>query len=346
MAQRGGWLTEARRKLPSGRGTAPRNTSWGGRAVVGLWEPRKGGIQLGLVQGDFLEEAGFKRGQWGEASAEAARTYALPWPRSELLLLPPPLPKVPPRPTVPGSGQSFLGLRFSSLPTHLCNTNLGKLLLWGCHPGEFSSQPTWLAACPGPPAELPLPRPLIASVPAAPPLAGLSSSLQTGQTGCTDAHQVARPAALKPGVFKWSRGTALVSAPEIVALRWGRVCVAVNFAFWRPWAPASCHAPLVPGVFSHCSCPQMLTGGLTDTSRATGCSYSAALKSFIVRGPNRDSVGTGDGCRGCLAKTALSLALKGDRETRRGRGSRERVWAEAVGLKLEHLPAQPWPPGG
>ena len=68
VAQRGGWLTEARRKLPPGRGTAPRNTSWGGRAVVELWEPRKGGLQVGLVQGDFLEEAGFKRGQWGEAS--------------------------------------------------------------------------------------------------------------------------------------------------------------------------------------------------------------------------------------------------------------------------------------
>lgn len=72
VAQRGGWLAEARRKLPPGRGTAPRNTSWGGRAVVELGEPRKGGIQVGLVQGDFLEEAGFKRGQWGSQDTRSA----------------------------------------------------------------------------------------------------------------------------------------------------------------------------------------------------------------------------------------------------------------------------------
>lgn len=110
------------------------------------------------------------------------------------------------------------------------------------------------------------------------------------------------------------------------------MCVAVNFAFWRPWAPASCHAPLGPGVFSHCSCPQMLTGGLTDASRAMGCSYSAALKRLIVRVPNRDSVGNGGWVSsshwaGLPGKDNFEPGLKG----RQGDQERKGVQGEGVG---------------
>lgn len=48
----------------------------GSKAVDEPWKPRKGRGRR-LVQGGFLEEAGFELGQWDKASS-VARTQALP----------------------------------------------------------------------------------------------------------------------------------------------------------------------------------------------------------------------------------------------------------------------------
>lgn len=78
---------EAGRKMPLGRGQSP--------GMAGLWlscvSPEREDMAE-LDQGGFLEEAGFKLGQQGEASSEAARTRALSRPHAEFLLLSLPAP--------------------------------------------------------------------------------------------------------------------------------------------------------------------------------------------------------------------------------------------------------------
>lgn len=81
-----------------------------------------------------------------------------------------------------------------------------------------------------------------------------------------------------------------------------------------------------------------------------GHANSAAVKSFTVKGPDRDSWARGVGSSnqpglGCLAKTTLSLVLKEGQRDKERKGDPGRAWAKAVGLMLEPLLVQPWSPG-
>lgn len=123
---RGAWPPEAGRKLLLGRGSVPWKTSLGGKAVCSSAM----GTQDGLVQGGFLEVAGLKLGQQGEAFSEVPGGLFCPGHR--LLLFPPPPsqerhPLNPPQgPPYQGLGRAFWGLGTPPWPRSLQHT-LGEI---------------------------------------------------------------------------------------------------------------------------------------------------------------------------------------------------------------------------
>lgn len=110
--------------------------------------------------------------------------------------------------------------------------------------------------------------------------------------------------------------------------------------------PHPCSAPLRPRCVSTPPAPDLPHRCQQGDGRANG----AAVKSFTVKGPDRDSWARGVGSSnqpglGCLAKTTLSLVLKGGQRDKERKGDPGRAWAEAMGLVLEPLLVQPWSPG-
>ena len=170
-----------------------------------------------------------------------------------------------------------------------------------------------MAACPW---QLPLRSPCHPLSPHCPGLASLASLQPHPRHAChpcgrldspaaqTPA-ELARPAALKPGSFWWGREDR-TDAPG------GAVGAGVSFAFGNRWASGPCLAPLHPRGVSSLLLPPDVPWGPYRCQQGDGHANGAALKSFSVKGPDRDSVGKGVGSSqqpgpGCLAKTTLGL---------------------------------------
>ena len=126
----------------------------------------------------------------------------------------------------------------------------------------------------------------------------------------------------------------------------GAVCAGVSFAFGSWWAPPL-QCPLTSQV-------RLITSPAPDLphrcQQGDGRANAAAVKSFTVKGPDRDSWARGVGSSnqpglGCLAKTTLSRVLKGGQRDKERKGDPGRAWAEAMGLMLEPLLSSPGPQG-
>lgn len=286
--------------MPFGRCTAPWKT-WGSRAVV---KGAQGGQRL-VRSG--MEGAASKWGRLAETSSETARTHDLPWPRAELYpLYSPPMRWPLSRPTVPGSGQSFLGP--SGVPAASPVSSIpGILPLRCCHPRELRSEPARLASCwrPPPPLScLPCFKPplsgrflgLISNVLAALLPTGWSSHPipgrgprpgdrgPVGRSGDSRTLQRCTPgsraAAVWPGSLSGRAGTTVIPASHS-GRRGGCVWVSASACGLR--APHPCRALFVPGALNHFCC-SVFTGALRCQQGRARCRRSAAVtwKSFSV----------------------------------------------------------------
>lgn len=130
---------------------------------------------------------------------------------------------------------------------------------------------------------------------------------------------------------------------------WGCMCRS-QLRLWELVGPTPLQCPRTSQVRFITSPAPDAPWGPHRCPQGDGHANGAAAKSVTVKGPNRDSWVRGMGSSnqpglGCLAKITLSLVLKGGQRDKERKGDPGIAWAEAGGLMLEHLPAQPWSPG-